>query len=63
MRCGRGGGVAPVRAYFDELLPDVLSGAIDPGRVFDLVLPLDEAPEALEKGEILTPPRLFRPVG
>ena len=41
-----GGGVAPVRAYFDELLPDVLSGAIDPGRVFDLVLPLDEAPEA-----------------
>lgn len=24
---------------------------------------LDEAPEALEKGEILTPPRLFRPVG
>ena len=41
-----GGGVAPVRAYFDALLPDVLSGAIDPGRVFDLVLPLAEAPEA-----------------
>jgi threonine dehydrogenase-like Zn-dependent dehydrogenase len=41
-----GGGVAPVRAYFDDLLPDVLSGAIDPGRVFDLVLPLDAAPEA-----------------
>ncbi|MEO7981171.1 MAG: zinc-dependent alcohol dehydrogenase family protein [Sporichthyaceae bacterium] len=41
-----GGGVAPVRGYLPELLTDVLSGAIDPGRVFDLVLPLDQAPEA-----------------
>lgn len=41
-----GGGVAPVRAYLPELLGDVLSGAIEPGRVFDLVLPLGEAPEA-----------------
>jgi threonine dehydrogenase-like Zn-dependent dehydrogenase len=41
-----GGGVAPVRAYIPELLEDVLSAAIDPGRVFDLVLPLDQAPEA-----------------
>jgi threonine dehydrogenase-like Zn-dependent dehydrogenase len=41
-----GGGVAPVRAYIPELLEDVLSGAIDPGRVFDLVLPLEQAPEA-----------------
>jgi threonine dehydrogenase-like Zn-dependent dehydrogenase len=40
------GGVAPVRNYIDELLPDVLSGAITPGRVFDLELPLGEAPEA-----------------
>jgi hypothetical protein len=37
-----GGGVAPVRAYLDDLLPDVLAGAIDPGRVFDLTLPLGE---------------------
>jgi threonine dehydrogenase-like Zn-dependent dehydrogenase len=36
------GGVAPARAYIPELLPDVLSGAIDPGRVFDLTLPLAE---------------------
>jgi hypothetical protein len=36
------GGVAPARAYIPELLPDVLSGAIDPGRVFDLTLPLSE---------------------
>ena len=34
------GGVASVRGYIDELLPDVLSGAIDPGRVFDVTLPL-----------------------
>lgn len=41
-----GGGVAPVRAYLDELLADVWSGAIDPGRVFDLELPLDRVAEA-----------------
>jgi len=29
------GGPAPARAYIDTLLPDVLSGAVDPGRVFD----------------------------
>jgi threonine dehydrogenase-like Zn-dependent dehydrogenase len=29
------GGWAPVRAYLGELLPDVLSGRIEPGRVFD----------------------------
>jgi threonine dehydrogenase-like Zn-dependent dehydrogenase len=37
-----GGGVAPARAYIPELLPDVLSGAINPGKVFDLTLPLAE---------------------
>jgi hypothetical protein len=40
-----GGGIAPARHYIPELLPDVLSGAIDPGRVFDLELPLDDAAE------------------
>jgi threonine dehydrogenase-like Zn-dependent dehydrogenase len=30
-----GGGPAPVRAYIDELLPDILDGRIEPGRVFD----------------------------
>lgn len=40
------GGVAPVRGYMAELLPDVLSGAINPGRVFDLELPLAQAAEA-----------------
>lgn len=38
------GGVAPVRTYIPELLPDVLSGAIDPSPVFDLTLGLDDVP-------------------
>jgi threonine dehydrogenase-like Zn-dependent dehydrogenase len=40
-----GGGPAPVRAYIEELLPDVLEGRIKPGRVFDRVGPLDEVPD------------------
>ncbi|POH66720.1 IMP dehydrogenase [Cryobacterium zongtaii] len=39
---GVNGGVASVRGYVEELLPEVLSGAINPGRVFDLQLPLSE---------------------
>src|ERR671934_147593 len=39
-----GGGPAPVRAYIDELLPDVLEGRIEPGRVFDRVVDLDGVP-------------------
>ena len=39
------GGIAPARAYIDELLPDVLEGRIEPGRVFDRTLPLDETPD------------------
>ena len=40
------GGMATVRPYIDELLPDVLSGTIEPGRVFDLTLPLDHVSDA-----------------
>jgi threonine dehydrogenase-like Zn-dependent dehydrogenase len=40
-----GGGPAPVRAYIDELLPDVLEGRIQPGRVFDRVISLDDVPD------------------
>jgi len=43
---GVNGGVAPVRSYIEELLPEVLSGAIRPGLVFDLELSLDEVAEA-----------------
>jgi threonine dehydrogenase-like Zn-dependent dehydrogenase len=39
------GGPAPVRAYIEELLPDVLEGRIEPGRVFDRVLRLDDVPD------------------
>jgi threonine dehydrogenase-like Zn-dependent dehydrogenase len=38
------GGPAPVRAYIEELLPDVLEGRIEPGRVFDRVVRLDGVP-------------------
>ncbi len=36
------GGVAPARAYIDELMPDILDGTIQPGRVFDRTMKLDE---------------------
>jgi threonine dehydrogenase-like Zn-dependent dehydrogenase len=39
------GGPAPVRAYIDELLPDVLEGKIEPGRVFDRTTDLDGVPD------------------
>jgi threonine dehydrogenase-like Zn-dependent dehydrogenase len=39
------GGPAPARAYIEELLPDVLEGTIEPGRVFDRVSPLDDVPD------------------
>ena len=39
-----GGGPAPARAYIEELLPDVLEGRIEPGRVFDRTGSLDDVP-------------------
>jgi threonine dehydrogenase-like Zn-dependent dehydrogenase len=38
---GLRGGVAPVRRYIPELLDDVLTGRINPGRVFDYEVTLD----------------------
>ncbi|MFD6185238.1 zinc-dependent alcohol dehydrogenase family protein [Streptomyces goshikiensis] len=38
------GGVAPARAYIEELLPDVLDGTVEPGRVFDRTVGLDDVP-------------------
>jgi len=43
-----GGGPAPVRAYIEELLPDILEGKIEPGKVFDRRIGLDEVPEGYE---------------
>ncbi len=39
------GGPAPVRGYIEKLLPDVLGGRIEPGRVFDRVVGLDGVPD------------------
>lgn len=36
------GGPAPVRTYLDAAVTQVLAGEIDPGRVFDVTLPLDD---------------------
>ena len=39
------GGPAPVRRYLPHLIDLVLKGAIDPGKVFDLTLPLEQVAE------------------
>ena len=38
-------GPAPVRGFLPELIDLVCNGAINPGRVFDLVLPLEQVAE------------------
>lgn len=38
------GGPAPVRAYIEELMPDILDGTIEPGKVFDASTDLDGVP-------------------
>jgi hypothetical protein len=50
------GGPAPVRAYIEELLPDVLEGRIEPGRVFDRSTNLDGVPDgyrAMNEREVI----------
>lgn len=39
------GGIAPARAYIEQLLPDVLAGSITPGDVFDRTVDLDGVPD------------------
>jgi threonine dehydrogenase-like Zn-dependent dehydrogenase len=39
------GGPAPVRRYLPDLIDRVLSGRMNPGKVFDLILPLREVAE------------------
>lgn len=41
-----GGGMAPARTYIPELLPAVLDGTMQPGKVFDLELPMSEVADA-----------------
>lgn len=42
------GGPAPVREYLPELIRLILDGEIDPGAVFDLILPLEKAAEGYQ---------------
>ena len=42
------GGPAPTRAYVDELLPEVMEGRIQPGRVFDRTVGLDGVPDGYQ---------------
>lgn len=39
------GGPAPVRAYITELMPDILDGSIEPGKVFDATTTMDGIPQ------------------
>jgi threonine dehydrogenase-like Zn-dependent dehydrogenase len=58
------GGPAPVRRYLPDLIDRVLNGHINPGRVFDLILPLQKVAEGYramdERRAIKT---LLRPEG
>ena len=50
------GGVAPVRKYIEELMPDILEGVIEPGRVFDRTIGLEQTPDgyrAMDRREAL----------
>lgn len=39
------GGIAPARAYIEELLPEILDGTLQPGRVFDRTVDLAGVPD------------------
>jgi threonine dehydrogenase-like Zn-dependent dehydrogenase len=50
------GGPAPVRAYIEELMPDILDGKIEPGKVFDRTISLERTPQgyaAMDNREVL----------
>jgi len=42
---GVAGGVAPARAYIEDLLPGVLDGSLQPGKVFDATIGLGQTPD------------------
>ena len=39
------GGPAPVRAYIEQLLPAVLDGTVNPGKVFDRTVSIEDTPQ------------------
>jgi threonine dehydrogenase-like Zn-dependent dehydrogenase len=42
------GGPAPARAYIEELMPDILDGTIEPGKVFDATTDIDGIPNGYQ---------------
>ncbi|MFG6502232.1 zinc-binding dehydrogenase [Microbacterium sp. P05] len=40
------GGPAPVRGYIEQLMPAILDGTVNPGKVFDRTVSLDAVPDA-----------------
>ena len=49
-------GPAPARAYIEELMPAILDGTVEPGRVFDRTVDLDQTPDgyrAMDRREAL----------
>jgi threonine dehydrogenase-like Zn-dependent dehydrogenase len=42
------GGPAPARAYIETLLPDILNGTVEPGKVFDREITLDAVPDGYQ---------------
>jgi threonine dehydrogenase-like Zn-dependent dehydrogenase len=56
------GGPAPVRRYLPELIGLVFNGKINPGKVFDLTLPLEQVAEGYRAmGERRAIKALLRP--
>ena len=45
------GGIAPARAYIEELLPEVLDGTLQPGKVFDSTIGIEAVPEGYRSME------------
>ncbi len=43
------GGPAPARAYIQTLIPGILAGRVNPGRVFDREVALDQTPEGYQE--------------
>lgn len=43
------GGPAPARAYIRTLMPGILAGEVNPGRVFDRELSLDQIPQGYKE--------------
>ena len=55
------GGPAPVRQYLPELIQLIWDRKINPGKVFDLTLPLDRPPRATRPWTSAPPPRSCSP--